>query len=100
MAEEREDGKEFASLLLKSMEELTKRIEEMGWKIVKDNKQWEIPREFQIREGSDTSHHPPEPNIAQQLVPRTPPRSTMPTFLASGVGAGGPQEPEVAHYEE
>ena len=24
----------------------------------------------------------------------------MPTFLASGAGAGGPQEPEVVHYGE
>ena len=48
MEEGRDDGKEFSNLLLMSMQELTKRIKEMGKKFVGDNKQREIPREFEI----------------------------------------------------
>ena len=56
MEEERDDGKEFAQLL-KSMQELTKRIEEIRQKFVEDNKHRKIPREFQIEEGSGTITH-------------------------------------------
>ena len=96
MAEERDEGKEFAQLLLKSVQELTKRIEDMGQKIGGDNKQKEIQGEFQIGEGSGTSHHLTSPHTGQQVVPCTPPRSTITTFLASG--EGGLQQPEVSHY--
>lgn len=65
----------------------------MGQKFIADNRQRETPRGFHIGEGSSTSHHTQEQITAQQVVPLTPPRSTMPTFLTTGTGTGGPQEP-------
>ena len=38
MAKERDDGKEFGNLLLKSVQELSRRIEEMGQKFAADNR--------------------------------------------------------------
>ena len=56
-AEERDEGKEFGNLLLKSVQELLRRIEEMGQKFAADNRQRETPRGFHIGEGYSTSHH-------------------------------------------
>ena len=57
MAEEKDEGREFGQLLLKSVQELSRRIEEMGQKFTADQRQRETPRGFHIGEGSDTSHH-------------------------------------------
>lgn len=101
MAEEIDEGKEFGNLLLKSVQELSKKNRGDGSEVCRrENRQREIPREFQNGEGSDTFHHLLEHNTAHQVVPRTPPCSTMPTFLTSGAGAGGPHEPKVAQYGE
>ena len=62
MVEERDEGREFAQLLLKSVHDLAKRIEEMGQKIGGDSKQKGIQGEFQIGEGFDTSHDSPDPH--------------------------------------
>ena len=65
MAEEIDDEKEFGNLLLRSVQELSKKIEEMGQKIAGENRQRETPRGFHIEEGSDTSHHTQEKNTTQ-----------------------------------
>ena len=52
MAEEKYEGREFGQLLLKSVQELSRRIEEMGQKFTADQRQHETPRGFHIREGS------------------------------------------------
>lgn len=97
MAEEKYEGKEFGELLLKSVQELLRRIEEMGQKFTADQRQRETPRGFHTGEGSDSSHHLQEHLTARHMASLTPPRSTMPTFLAIGTGAGAPQELEPVH---
>ena len=88
MAEERDAGKEFGEPLLKSVQDLSKRIDEMGQKLTAEPRQRETPRGFYTGEGSGTSHHLQEHIIAQQMASHTPPRSTMPTFLVAATGAG------------
>ena len=88
MVEERDAGKEFGELLLKSVQDLSRRIEEMGQRFTVESKQCETPRGFHTGEGSGTSHHLQEHLTAQQMASHTLPRSTMPTFLAANTGAG------------
>ena len=57
MAEERDVGKEFGELLFKSVQDLSRRIEEMGQRFTAESRQRETPRGFHIGEGSGTSHH-------------------------------------------
>ena len=57
MVEERDAGKEFGELLLKSVQELSRRIKELGQKLTTEPRNREIPRGFNTREGSGTSHH-------------------------------------------
>ena len=57
MAEERDARKEFGELLLKSMQDLSRQIEEMGQRFTAESRQRETPRGFHIGEGSGTSHH-------------------------------------------
>ena len=83
MAEERDAGKEFGELLLKSVQDLSRQIEEMGQRFTAKSRQRETPRGFHIGEGSGTSHHLQEHLTAQQMASHKPPRSTMPTFLAA-----------------
>ena len=97
MVEEKDEGREFGQLLLKSVQELSRRIEEMGQKFTTDQRQRETPRGFHIGEGSNTSHHLQEQLTTQQVVSLTPPRSTMPTFLTTGTGTGTLQEPKLVH---
>ena len=90
MAEEKDEGKEFGELLLKSVQELSRRIKEMGQKLTVDQRQRETSRGFHTGEGSSTSHHLQERFTVQQMASLTPPRSTMPMFIATGTGAGAP----------
>ena len=87
-AEERDVEKEFGKLLLKSVQDLSRRIEEMGQSFTTESRQRETPRGFHIGEGSSTSPHLQEHITAQQMASHTPPRSTIPTFLAVDTGAG------------
>ena len=57
MAEETDAGKEFGELLLKSVQDLMRRIEEMGRRFTAESRQCETPRGFHVEEGSVTSHH-------------------------------------------
>ena len=57
MAEERDVGKEFRELLLRSMLDLSRRIEEMGQRFMVESRQCETPRGFHIVKGSGTSPH-------------------------------------------
>ena len=97
MAEERDAGKEFDELLLKSVQDLSRRIEEMGQRFTAKSRQRETPRGFHIGEGSGTSHHLQEHLTVQHMASHTPPRSTMPTFLAADTGARAQQEQELTH---
>ena len=56
MVEEKDEGREFGQILLKSMQELSRRIEEMGQKFTIDQRQHETPSGFHIEEGFGTSH--------------------------------------------
>ena len=97
MAKDRNADKEFGKLLLKSVQDLSKRIEEMGQRLIVESRPRETPRVFHIGEGLGTSHHLPEHPTAQQVALHTPPHSTMPTFLAADIGAKAQQEHEQAH---
>ena len=56
-----EDGKRFADMLLKSVQDLLRQIEVMGQRFTAmEAKQRENPQVFQVGEGSGTSHHLPE----------------------------------------
>ena len=88
MAEERDAGKEFSELLLKSVQDLSRRIEEMGQRFTAESRQHETPRGFHIIEGSSTSHHFQEHLIVQQVASHTPPCSTMPIVLTADTGEG------------
>ena len=57
MMEERDAEKEFGELLLKSMQDLSRRTEEMGQRFTTESRQRETLRGFHIGEGSSTSHH-------------------------------------------
>ena len=57
MAEQQDEGKEFEELLLKSVQELSRMIEEMGQKFTANQRQRGTPWGFHTGEGSDTSHH-------------------------------------------
>ena len=96
MAEGKDARKEFAELL-KSVQDLSKRIEEMGQKLTTDPRQHETPRGFYTGEGSGKSHHLQEHLTAQQMASHTPPRSTMPTFLAADTRVRAQQEQEPPH---
>ena len=87
MVKERDAGEEFSELLLKSVRDLSRQIEEMGQRFIAESRQREAPRVFHIGEGLGTSHHLQEHLTAQQMASDTPPRSTMPTFLATDTGA-------------
>ena len=65
MAEERDAGKEFGELLLKSVQDLSRRMEDMGQRFTVESRQCETPRGFHIVEGSSTSHHLQEHLTAQ-----------------------------------
>jgi len=53
-----EDGKRFADMLLKSVQDLSRQIEVMGQRFTTvEARQRESPRVFQIGEGSGGSHH-------------------------------------------
>ena len=56
MAEER-DAKEFGELLLKSVQDLSRQIEEREQRFTAESRQRETPRGFHVGEGSGTSHH-------------------------------------------
>jgi len=56
-----EDGKRFADMLLKSVQDLSRQIEVMGQRFTMvEARQRENPWVFQVGEGSGTSHHFPE----------------------------------------
>ena len=56
-----DDGKRFADMLLKSVQDLSRQIEVMGQRFTTvEARQCESPRVFQIGEGSGASHHLPE----------------------------------------
>ena len=56
MADDRNADKEFGELLLKSIQDLSRRIEEMGQRFTIES-QRETLRGFHVGEGSTTSHH-------------------------------------------
>jgi len=94
-----EDGKRFADMLLKSVQDLSRQIEVMGQRFMAvEARQGESPRVFQIGEGSGASHHLPEQcDTAQQVASHVPTRSTMPTFLRADTGVGAQQVVEPGH---
>ena len=56
-----EDGKRFADMLLKSVQDLSRQIEVMGQRFTAvEARQRESPQVFQVGEGSGASHHSPE----------------------------------------
>ena len=57
VAEEINANKEFGELLLKSVQDLSRRIEEMGQRFIAESRQRVTPRGFHVGEGSSTSHH-------------------------------------------
>ena len=55
------DGKRFADMLLKSVQDLSRQIEVMGQRfMVVDARQRESPRVFQVGEGFGASYHLPK----------------------------------------
>ena len=94
-----DDGKRFADMLLKLVQDLLRQIEVMGQRFMAvEAKQRESPQVFQICEGSSASHHLPEQcDTAQQVASHDPTRSTMPTFLGADTGVGAQQEAEPGH---
>lgn len=98
-----EDGKRFADILLKSVQDLLRQIEVMGQRFTAvEARQRENRRVFQVGEGLGTSHHLPEQgatqrDTTQQMASHAPTRSTMPTFLGADTGAGAQQEAEPGH---
>ena len=98
-----DDGKKFADMLLKSVQDLSRQIEVMGQRFTAvEARQRESPRVFQVGEGSGASHHLQEQcatqrDTTQQVASHAPIRSTMPTFLGADMGAGAQQEAEPGH---
>ena len=94
-----EDGKRFADMLLKSVQDLSRQIEVMGQRFTAvEARQCGCPRVFHIGEGSGASHHLPEQlDTAQQVASHAPTHSTMPTFLGANTGAVAQQEAEPEH---
>ena len=84
-----DDGKRFADMLLKSVQDLSTQIEVMGHRFtVVEARERESPRVFQIGEGSGASHHLPEQrDTTQQVASHSPTCSTMHTFLGADTGA-------------
>ena len=98
MAEEKDVVKEFGDMLIKSVQDLSRQIEEMGQRFtVAESRQCETPGDFHIGEGSGTSHHLQGNYATQHVASHTPPCSTMPTFLVADTGVGVQQEQEPAH---
>ena len=62
-----DDGaKRFGKMLLKSVQDLSRQIEVMGQRFTAiEARQRETPRDFQIGEGSGTSHHLSEHDATQ-----------------------------------
>lgn len=91
-----DDGKRFADMLLKSVQDLSRQIEVMGQRFTAvEARQHESPWVFPVGEGSGASHHFPEQHdIAQQVASHAPTCSTMPTFLGADMGAIAQQEAE------
>ena len=75
-----DDGKRFAVMLLKSVQDLSRQIEVMGQRFTTiEARQHESPRVFQVGEGSGASHHLPEQHdTIQQVASHAPTCSTMP----------------------
>ena len=96
--EGRSKEEEFSHLLLKLVQYLSKRIEEMGQKNNNGSKGKGVQGDFQVGERSDTLQHQVAPHITMPRVPYTPARSTIPTFMVSGIG--GQHALEKAHYGE
>jgi len=94
-----DDGKRFADMLLKLIQDLLRQIEVMAQRFTAVKaRQRESPRVFQVGEGSGASHHLPEQcDTTQRVASHAPTRSTMPTFLGAGMGAGAQQEAEPGH---
>ena len=83
---------EFAQHLLKAMQDLSKGIKELRQQNCSNNRGKGIQGEFQIGGGFDNSHYQGVHGPNAPLIPSTPSRSTIPTFIAFGVG--GPQRQE------
>lgn len=89
------DAKQFGEALLKSVQDLAKQIEVMGQRFTAvEARQREIPKGFQVDEGSDTSHHLQEKVSAPHQASHAPIRATMPTFLSTDTGTGAREEPD------
>ena len=82
----RSKEEKFSQLLLKSVQDLSKRIEEMGQRISNSSKGKGVQGDFQIGEGTGTSQHQVAPHTTMLVVPYTSPRSTILKFLALGTG--------------
>ena len=71
-----EEGKDFAKILLRAMQDLTREIKEMRMDRIKES-----PKRFHLGESSGMSHHWNDQPIHQPQISQ---HSIMPTFLAVG----------------
>lgn len=90
--DKRSKVEEFAQHVLKAVQDFSKGITALRQQNCSNNKGKGIQGELQIGEVSSTSHHQGGHGSNTPLIPSTPPRSTIPTFIASG--AGEPQGKE------
>ena len=87
------EAKQFGEALLKSVQDLARRIEVMGQRFTAvEARQCETTWVFEVGEGSSASHHFPEQGATQRDIPQptascAPTFSTMPTFLGADTGA-------------
>ena len=101
-----EDGKRFADMLLKSVQDLSRQIEVMGQRFTAvEARHRENPWVFQVGEGSGTSHQFPKQgatqhDTTQQMASHAPTCSTMATFLGADTRAGAQQEVEPGHISD
>ena len=90
---------DFSQHLLNAIHDFSKGIDELSEQNNKNNKGNGIQGDIHMGEGEGTLHHhaTSPPNVPH--VSSTPPKSTIPTFLASGVGGTqGQEDMPVAKY--